>query len=305
MSNDVLKKTGSRFLWLDVMKAFGILLVVLNHIEGVSIPLVTFFGGMVYMPLFFVAAGYTYRRKEERYADFLKEKAKRLLVPYFVCNLFLFAFFTLKNHEFSKPALLGIFYSRTMLMKPGSAWNMPLMPYLNAPTWFLTCLFLCYALYGLLDRKFTEPNKRRTAVAAVTAAGIALHYLSPALLPWSLENVCYFQALLELGRYVREEGEEWLGKNRWIYANFLMVFVLLSYLNGTVNVSVGQYGHSMLLYLAVGATGTLLMMAAAKFTERYVKPLAKPLAWLGRHTLPVLCWHLFAIEILKSLWSIF
>lgn len=171
-------KINNRFLWLDVMKTFGIILVVMNHVEGLHIPFVTFFGGMIYMPLFFMASGYTYRRKEESYPAFLLEKAKRLLVPYFVCNLLLFAFFTLKSGEFSKSALLGIFYSRTMLMQVESSWNMALMPYLNAPTWFLTCMFLCYAVYELLERIFTGKKQRRIAVAALTLLGILLRYVS-------------------------------------------------------------------------------------------------------------------------------
>ena len=47
------------------------------------------------MPLFFVAAGYTYRNKGESFARFVKGKAKRLLIPYAACNVFLFAFLPL------------------------------------------------------------------------------------------------------------------------------------------------------------------------------------------------------------------
>lgn len=79
-----------------------------------------------------------------------------------------------------------------------------------------------------------------------------------------------------------------------------MVFLLLSYFNGTVNVSISQYGRSMILYLIVAALGSMLAMEAAKLTEKYLHFAAKALAFLGRHTLPVLCWHLFVIEILKT-----
>lgn len=291
---------AKRYQWLDVMKAFGIFLVIINHIEGLHIPLLSFFGGMVYMPLFFMAAGYTYRRKEESYGKFLLGKAKRLLVPYLACNLLLFAFFTLKSGTFSKPAFLGIFYSRTMLTPADSSWNMALMPYLNAPTWFLTCMFLCYAFYELLERKCADEKTRRIAVAAAAGLGMVLHDVSPVLLPWNLENALYFLVLLELGRYLKEKGAAWLDKNEWIYANFLMAFLLLAYWNGTVNVSVSSYGRSMLLYLLAAALGSMLMMEAAKLTERCAGMIAKALAWVGRHTLPILCWHLFAIEILRT-----
>lgn len=298
MWNNGLKKSNSREMWLDIAKCFGILLVVLNHLEK-NIPIVTFFGGMFYMPLFFVAAGYTYRKKEESYGTYVLGKAKRLLIPYAVCNVLLFLFFTLRT-GWSKPSLLGIFYSRTMLMKPTSQWNMGLMSILNAPTWFLTCLFLCLCIYGWIDRTTETAKKRRIFVAAGMGIGILLQYVSPVLLPWSLENALYFLGLIELGRFLKEGGLSWLRKNEWIYANFLILFVALSYANGSVNVSIDQYGRSMLLYFFTGALGSMLCMKAAELTEQYGKVLAKPLALIGRYTLTILCWHLFAIEVITK-----
>lgn len=293
-------KTGSREAWLDIAKAFGIVLVVLNHME-INIPIVTFFGGMFYMPVFFVAAGYTYRRKDDSFRKFAAHKARRLLIPYAVCNLLLFAFFSVRNSAFSGAAFLGMFYSRSMLMNARSSWNMALMPYLNAPTWFLTCLFLCMCLYFLIDRKFEDAKKRRMAVAAGMAVGIVLRSVSPVLLPWSLENALYFLGLVELGRFLKEEGIAWLRKNEWIYVNFLIGFVALSYINGSVNVSISEYGHSMVLYFFVAALGSVLCMKAAKLTETCFKALGKPLAYIGRHTMPILCWHLFVIEIVSKM----
>lgn len=291
-------RSNDREMWLDIAKCFGILLVVLNHL-GKNIPIVTFFGGMFYMPLFFAAAGYTYRKKEESYGNYVLGKAKRLLIPYAVCNIALFFLFTVRN-GFSKPSLLGLFYSRNMLMKPTSEWNMGLMTILNAPTWFLTCLFLCLCIYAWIDRKTKTAKKRRILVVIFMTAGIVLRYVSPVLLPWSLENALYFLGLIEFGRFLKEEGLSWLRKNEWIYVNILIVFVALSYGNGSVNVSIDQYGRSMILYFFTGALGSLLCMKAAELTEMYGKVLAKPLAFVGRHTLTILCWHLLAIEIINK-----
>ena len=138
-------------------------------------------------------------------------------------------------------------------------------------------------------------------IAAAMVLGIFFKYVSPVLLPWSIENVLYFLGVLELGRYLKETGIAWLRKNEWIYANFLLVFLTLSYMNGSVNVSISQYGRSMVLYFIVGALGSLLCMKAAELIEKHVSVLAKPLAFVGRHTLPILCWHLFVIEIIKTI----
>lgn len=300
MWKSFLVKTKNRENWLDIAKFFGILLVVLNHMN-ISIPLVTFFGGMFYMPVFFVASGYTYRNKGEGFKHFVLGKAKRLLIPYAVCNLFLTAFFAVLNGRISKPSLLGIFYSRSMMMKATSEWNMALMSNLNAPTWFLTCLFLCLCIYYLIDMKFADTKKRRIAVLITMVVGVALRKISPVLLPWSIENALFFTGMIEAGRFLKEEGLSWLRKNEWIYVNILIVFVALSYIQGSVNISISEYGRSMALYFFTGTFGSVLCMKAGELAEKYLKVLAKPLAFVGRHTLPILCWHLFVIEIIEKI----
>ena len=148
-----------RVLWLDMAKAAGILVVLLVH-TGKSFGPVSFFGGMFYMPVFFVLAGMTFRWKpEERFLDFAKKKAKRLLVPYFGYNLFLFLFFFVKNDLLTGQVgkgslfpLLGILYSRNCLFPMEASSNVYFMQILNAPTWFLTCMFVSYLLLWLLMR---------------------------------------------------------------------------------------------------------------------------------------------------------
>ncbi len=302
MLKNSLVKIKHRENWLDIAKCFCIVLVVLSH-TSIRIPVVTYLGGMFFIPLFFVAAGYTYRNKMESFKTFAMDKGKRLLIPYIICNVLLVGYFTIQG-GLSKPALLGIFYSRSMLMVPGTEWNMGLMNCLNSPTWFLTCLFLVYCMYYFIDCKFKDADKRRKAILAAMAAGIVLSKVSPVLLPWSIENALFFLGFVEIGHILKEGGLAWLRKNEWIYANFLIGFVIISYLNGGVNVSISQFGKSMIAYFAIGTTGSVLCMKAAELTEKYLKIFVKPLAFVGRHTLPIMCWHLFAIEVVKKIWHI-
>ena len=96
-----------RIAWLDAVKAVGILVVLLVH-TGRSFGPVSFYGGMFYMPIFFITAGMTFSYKpEESFGAFVKKKAKRLLLPYFGYNLFLFVFFFLRGNADGQ-TLLGI-----------------------------------------------------------------------------------------------------------------------------------------------------------------------------------------------------
>ena len=86
--------------WIDCLKCIAILIVMMNHL-GLTIPGFSFWGGMFFVPIFFLLSGYTYHTKEETFGRFLKRKAKRLLLPYITANAILFVFF------FVKESLLG------------------------------------------------------------------------------------------------------------------------------------------------------------------------------------------------------
>ncbi len=302
MLKNSLTKNQHREAWLDIAKCFCIVMIVISH-TSIRIPVVTFLAGMFFIPLFFVSAGYTYRNKGESFKDFAFDKAKRLLIPYFICNILLVGYFTVTG-GFSKPALLGIFYSRSMLMAPGSEWNMGLMNCLNSPTWFLTCMFLIYCIYYWIDCKFTDTMKRRQVILIAMLISVVINKVTPILLPWSMENALFFLGFFEAGRILKEGGLSWLRKNEWIYANFLIGFVIISLLNGSVNVSINQFGKSMLGYFLIGTAGSLLCMKAAEMTEKYLKVLVKPMSFVGRHTMEIMCWHLLAIEVIKKVWHV-
>lgn len=303
-----------RIAWMDISKALGILVVLIVHGE-ISLGPVTFLGGMFYMPVFFVLAGMTFSyRPEESFFAFLKKKAKRLLVPYFGYNLFLFFFFFVKDHvltgNMGKDAffpLLGILYSRNCLMQTGYSSNVYFMQILNAPTWFLTGLFVSLVIFWFLMRA-GKGNLKKILILNVPLLifAIFLHYLCPILLPWSLDCALYAVSFLCLGQAVREYRlvEELSGKP-WLLLLIFAVFTGLSYLNGGVNMSVAVYGGSMMLYLVVAFLGSVLCMELALFIERHTRYLAKAGAWLGRHTIPVLCLHLFVYSVLGTIFSLF
>lgn len=303
-----------RILWMDIAKAIGILVVLIVH-GGISLGPVTFFGGMFYMPVFFVLAGMTFTwREEEGFGVFVRKKARRLLVPYFGYNLFLFLFFFIKDSFLvgkvtpeSFFPLAGILYSRNCLFKMDAINNIYFMQILNAPTWFLTGLFVSLMVFWILMRA-SKGELRKLCImnGVVLFFAVLLHYLCPVLLPWSADCALYAVSFLTFGKVTAEWGlVKKLYKKPLSMLLLLIAFVGLSLINGSVNMSVAEYGHSMILYLAVGCLGTLLCLEAALFLENHTRLLSKGGAWLGRHTMPVLCLHLFVYSVLGKLLGMF
>jgi fucose 4-O-acetylase-like acetyltransferase len=292
----------TRLNWLDFGKAVGILVVLLVH-AGCSLGRITFYGGMFYMPVFFVAAGYTYRcKKEESFGGFVKKKAQRLLVPYFGTSAFLWLFFWVKDSVLSGNAgdlklhsILGILYSRNQMYTAAYTGENPvLMDVLNAPLWFLTALFLVYIWYELASRS----GKKALLLLIGLCVSAVWHYCTPLLLPWSLEAVPYFACFFGAGEWLRKYEEEKFLRDVRLQAALLLLFLCCS--RSSVNLSIGNYGRSMLLYLIVGTAGSVLIFALGSWLERLCKPLVHVIGLVGQETLTILCWHMFLFMFLRT-----
>ncbi len=307
------KKENSRLLWLDFGRAAGILVVLLVHV-GAGPGVVRYYGGMFYMPIFFVAAGCVYRRREgQAFGIFLKKKAARLLLPYFGTSAFLWLFFCVKDAELKLSSLFGIFYSRNQMYQAGFAGENPvLLDILNSPLWFLTALFLVYLWYEIAERS----GKKELLLVLGLLFSLLWHYGTDLLLPWSLDAVPYFACFFFAGEKLRgwhgalhnaSDGQICERNNASCSAvsgivilAVLIVFAIAAELNGSVNLSCGDYGRSMLLCLVAGTTGSLLVFAVGIWLEKYCRPIARAVSLVGQETMVILCFHMFLYMFIRA-----
>ncbi len=299
------QKGSRRENWIDAAKSIAILIVVLNH-SGLVIPGVNFWGGMFYVPAFFLLAGYTYAPKEESYKSFVKRKAKRLLVPYFVANGLLFLFFLGKDFigggfQPSKTLIsfLGILYGRNQLIKGGVG----LMPNLNAPTWFLPALFLVLICADALFR-LMKGSKIRVSLFMAVFVFIMLfyHYLSPLLLPWCIDILPFLLVLFLMGYGIKEErlfertDRMTFAKKCGIVCGILALTVAAGLFNGSYNLSLSYFGKTVTVCMISAVGSTSLLMLAFRGLEKKIPQITTFTGRLGTYTLSILCWHYFVMQ---------
>ncbi len=294
-----------RLGWLDFGKAMGILVVLLVHAEC-QLGLVTFYGGMFYMPIFFVAAGYTYKcHPNASLCEFVKKKAKRLLIPYAGASLFLWFFFWVKDSllagnpmDLKLHSLKGILYSRNQMYAAGYVGENPvLLDVLNAPLWFLTAMFLTYVWYDLASRS----RRKYVLLAGGLLLAVIWHYMTSLLLPWSLDAVPYFACFMAVGELLREKDVIPHMLEKWYrILPPLVIFINLAHWNGSVNLSCGAYGRSMLVYLVIGSLGSVLVFAVGSALKKVCEPVMKVTGWVGQETMTILCFHMFLFMFIKT-----
>lgn len=121
-----------RIEWIDALKGYGIILVTFAHLNP-WFPLETFIYSF-HMCLFFFISGYLFK-PIDTVKDFVKKKAKNLLIPFTIWNA-LSTIIAIASGSEIKESILRFFVYKGML-----CWN--------APIWFLLVLFFCEILYGL------------------------------------------------------------------------------------------------------------------------------------------------------------
>ena len=86
-----MQKETARQDWIDLTRLVAILIVMMNH-AGLKVRGVNFWGGMFYVPVFFVLSGFFFKARRGTFLSSANKRAKRLLVPFFVSNLVLVLF---------------------------------------------------------------------------------------------------------------------------------------------------------------------------------------------------------------------
>lgn len=302
---------GKRFDYVDIAKGLGIMLVIMGHIEYAYVP----FCGSVHIPLFFILSGYLYdmeRPCTASYGETVRKRVKRLLIPYFVYNLILYAKYLLKlvlTHEFTInlgiKAFLGFLYSSSLFYK-----NVPTennfegFVFGNGPLWFLTAMavasvFFYFIIYYVL--------KHRYDIRKIVISSLMLCYVSwllcrflPVYLPWSFEMALLGCVFMLLGLCMRQYNlVEILQKYIWIPLVCLVAFVLLHHFNGPANMAIQDYGKSMLVYLVLGALGSVIVLFISLMSEK-VAVIRRAVSYVGQNTLIILAFHMTIISVMVS-----
>lgn len=172
-------EVNKRFYSLDIFKIIATIFIVFHHYQQISRVYfqnqVNFFGGKFnfgYMvELFFILSGFfmfSYIKKIKdglSFKEFYFRRAKRLLPPVvvsaitYVILLFIYEKIYLQAWSFGRqPSLWGIVIT-SLGIQDGWVFD---NPYINNPTWYISVLFLCYAIFyitTILSQKTTISNK--------------------------------------------------------------------------------------------------------------------------------------------------
>ena len=270
--------------WVDNLRAFAMLLVVIGHTSTAYNTLFAWIS-TVKMPLFFAISCYLLRENETRKPlEYLKDRARRLLIPYLAFSVAVIPIYIVFN----------LYHGWTL----GSILVWDLKATLRGDLiWYLPCLFL-YELMVYAIRKIRPVWLQPAAYAAGTLLGYFL--LRPYnARPWRFEIALYMLPFALLGRVLaKKKGEKpfsW-AEIAAVGAAAVALHVLQIRLNlFVVDVNRDLYAnHALNMITGLCGVAFLFML----FPRLPVTKLAR---WIGKNTLVIYVFHAYPAYLLGRL----
>lgn len=175
-----------RISWIDASKGLAAFLVVAGHTIDFTSPLRRYIFS-IHMPLFFILAGYTFKKKN--WIPLLKSSATRLFLPYTL----LFCIWNITNYLGSSGSITAnglIELALTFIFASGT--DVPNTPIKAVGmSWFLACLFVSRLIFNAvlaISEKSRHPLAVSFLISAVSmTSGIIIGKHLRLFLPFSLD----------------------------------------------------------------------------------------------------------------------
>lgn len=243
-----------RINWIDNLKWIWILLIVLWHCKFPEWNIFTSYIFSFHVALFFILSWFLFNQlKHNKFNLYLKNRFKRLIIPFIFFNIIYFAFYKMiwwfswtRIIDF----LVWLFYWDYL----GDNWwyynNTWWFNIVNTSTWFLTTLFITSIYYFFINRFISS---RILKIAILILFSILIYIESKLTIfrfPWWLE--IWFQALLFywIANIFKENIIYYVSKINYKYIFLLPIILLIHiYLLNSVNFSTNYYWLNYFLFL--------------------------------------------------------
>lgn len=285
---------------LDIIRAFGIILVVLGHCT--SNLLLKRFIYIFHLPLFFLLSGYLYNEKSSKEPwSFVGNKMKKFAKLYILYGSFLVIF----HNVF---LAMGVFDSNqigyninTTIVGIFNSFLFQSNELFSAAMWFIPVLLVSMIIYNFItyytmNCKNNKEIKRTILVFLITLLGlyfarrnnnVGLQYqTSLIVLPF-----------IHLGQMIKLYFKDKLKPNVIASIIILIVtFICLNVFKGDVELSENLVWNPILFY-GLASLLIYVVYVISYYIEKYSKKVTSILSYIGANTFQIMCLHIMCFKI--------
>lgn len=302
---------------IDVVKGFGIILMVLGHC---GFPF-SHFIYLFHMAIFFIVSGYCYNSK---YTDnthgvliVFKKRIRSLYIPYVVYSV---AYLLLWN-VFLK---LNIYTDNINFLKFGIRNHFGLVEYITfgkvikqfllivlflgnggqmgSALWFLRCLFavtMCYTIIDFLLKKIIpQYEKIAQFIVAILFFLVAFWLSNKGIKLFGFDLILATYVLFYFGTLINNELFSLNGLNLKTYVFFLVSIITLLICNQTGSVELSARVYTNVVFFSVASlAGWFFMYSLSEIICKY--EISSFFAYLGKNTIPIIGLHFLCFKIVS------
>jgi len=271
-------------------KGYGIILVILAH---TAIPdKIFWFIFSFHMPLFFFLSGYLLNlEKYKSWIDFLKSRAKKLIIPYIIFFIILFIYWTLLGHRFGETHDLNV-KNWQILYQFTYASTALIMPF--GPIWFLLSLFWVEVIFFTLIKIIKQKTLLLISIFGIAAIGYLLSLKLTVRPPWGLDVALIALLFYGLGSFIRQYKT---GLSKIASIPIIIALVLIgwevSHLNMRVSLMENHYGNFYYFIVASLAGIAATVLFARLFHHHFID-------WIGKNSLIIFSFHIAVLALIKA-----
>lgn len=303
-----------RIEWIDMAKGLGIVLMIYGHTHFCYSPIKIWLYSF-HMPLFFFLSGVTFNLlKYTNFKDYLKNKAKTLLIPYMffafviLCwrvVLQIIRYFDngiLFDFKLIFRQVLGIF-----LQIRGSDFGIGV--------WFLPCIFITFLLLYVVN-KLSKGNNLVKLVLGICGFCVGYCYCNNigVKLPWGIDAAFIALLFVILGHLYAEVAKnqsQLNDKKRLVVCiagggicNIIFTYLNYKHMSMSIDMWGNRYGNPV-FFLLEALGGIVFIIAVSKLIHmRWISRIGKnSLIYYGVHIVLVEAIELITIKIVAdSMW---
>ena len=257
--------------YIDHAKAIGILLMIIGHFWSVD-PAIRGFIYSFHMPLFFIIAGFLYRRVTFR--ERARKDWRALLLPYLLvngcCMVIRLAVpaFTESGYELGKH-----FIAQLGAVVIGESMPIFGLEPVCGPSWFILAIALLHAMSYLLPDKNKDLRRYVWVGLAESAVCVAIVWCFNKYgvqIPGPTDAVLMAFPFFWFGSLLRQWDLQRLRSGYCVLSLALCAVLTfwMNRMNGPVDINTLSYGKDMAVYYACSVTGSMAVLFFSLLVER-------------------------------------
>ena len=287
---------SDRLDYMDLFRGIGIILMVMGHI-GFG----RWFDYYIHafnMPMFFFISGFFFKSKpveELKTMDFIKKKARTLIVPYaFFGSFHYLIWYAITEKKETNPLLHLVSFNTEGLPIAGALW-------------FLTALFFTNIFYFFLNRYIKNNRIRNFCVIGIALLGNAAIYILPFRMPYALDSAMVGVGLFHIAYCMRSKMNhknvsKLFDLDKWQLIVVGGLVTVLIFVNDSINMRTGDYACIPLFWVNAVTTIVIGINLSRKMLHcklKFLVPINKYLQDCGEKSIVYLGFNQLAILIVE------